>query len=241
MSADADHHQIFGINRTMTVDGVIRLLRLARSRSARRFSCVSSSASISGVRRRIHTGLPRHSTVIIEPTASLLTSASTGAPAARAVGRGQAGNERHGRCGGSHQANTGNGDEKSAAILVRIGHVLHLRAIRYGARVHQRPRRSSRSLRFGRHTRRGAASSQRADSSNGRPSNTGISRTPSIHPMAASSALQAFGSDGPQQTTRPSTPLPSSQPQTTPSAPCATECPSFLPHRNTQHGIFRLG
>src|SRR5690606_7352482 len=41
-------------------------------------------AIISGVRRRIQTGLPRHSTVIISPGASLLTSASTGAPAARA-------------------------------------------------------------------------------------------------------------------------------------------------------------
>src|SRR5690606_14417580 len=39
---------------------------------------------ISGVRRRIHTGLPRHSTVIISPGASLLTSASTAAPAALA-------------------------------------------------------------------------------------------------------------------------------------------------------------
>src|SRR5690606_22298842 len=47
-------------------------------------SVLSSDASISGVRRRIHTGLPRHSTVIISPGASLLTSASTGAPAALA-------------------------------------------------------------------------------------------------------------------------------------------------------------
>ncbi|OPZ04091.1 MAG: hypothetical protein BWZ09_02025 [Alphaproteobacteria bacterium ADurb.BinA305] len=45
-------------------------------------SVLSSEASISGVRRRIHTGLPRHSTVIISPGFSLLTSASTGAPAA---------------------------------------------------------------------------------------------------------------------------------------------------------------
>src|SRR5574338_249099 len=47
-------------------------------------SVIFKDASISGVRRRIQTGLPRHSTVIISPGASLPISASTGAPAALA-------------------------------------------------------------------------------------------------------------------------------------------------------------
>src|SRR5574337_1246722 len=47
-------------------------------------SVVFKDASISGVRRRIQTGLPRHSTVIISPGPNLLISASTGAPAALA-------------------------------------------------------------------------------------------------------------------------------------------------------------
>ena len=36
--------------------------------------------NISGVRRIIHTGLPRHSTIMRAPTSSLEISASTGAP-----------------------------------------------------------------------------------------------------------------------------------------------------------------
>jgi hypothetical protein len=49
---------------------------------------VDSDFSISGVRRRIHTGLPRHSTVSSWPGSILLISTSTGAPAAlaRALG-----------------------------------------------------------------------------------------------------------------------------------------------------------
>ena len=44
----------------------------------------SSAASISGVRRKIHTGLPRHSTVAMAPGARSLMSTSTLAPCALA-------------------------------------------------------------------------------------------------------------------------------------------------------------
>jgi hypothetical protein len=50
-------------------------------------SCGSSffrAATCSGVRRTIHTGLPRHSTVIFSPGCRALMSASTAAPAALA-------------------------------------------------------------------------------------------------------------------------------------------------------------
>jgi len=40
------------------------------------------AASITAVRRKIHTGFPRHSTICRAPGASSLMSASTGAPAA---------------------------------------------------------------------------------------------------------------------------------------------------------------
>jgi hypothetical protein len=46
------------------------------------------ASSISFVRRMIHTGLPRHSTICSSPGASLEMSASTGAPAALARSEG---------------------------------------------------------------------------------------------------------------------------------------------------------
>src|SRR5690554_8132689 len=56
--------------------------------SAKRSSIVSRLFSISGVRRIIHTGLPRHSTVICCPNSNLEISARAGAPAARALALG---------------------------------------------------------------------------------------------------------------------------------------------------------
>src|SRR5690606_7579126 len=56
--------------------------------SASSLSCFLRSASCVSVRCMIHTGLPRHSTVIISPGAILETSTSTGAPAARAFSDG---------------------------------------------------------------------------------------------------------------------------------------------------------
>src|SRR5690554_1991981 len=56
--------------------------------SAKRSSIVSKLFSISGVRRIIHTGLPRHSTVICCPNSNLEISARAGAPAARALALG---------------------------------------------------------------------------------------------------------------------------------------------------------
>jgi hypothetical protein len=56
--------------------------------SASRLSTFGSSASCSGVRLTIHTGLPRHSTVIFSPAFSALMSTSTAAPAARARSEG---------------------------------------------------------------------------------------------------------------------------------------------------------
>ena len=52
--------------------------------SASSGSILASAASCSGVRRTIHTGLPRHSTVIFSPGRRPLMSACTGAPAALA-------------------------------------------------------------------------------------------------------------------------------------------------------------
>src|SRR4026207_1961580 len=52
--------------------------------SATSASILGRLASISGVRCTIHTGLPRHSIVIIMPGSTLEMSTSTGAPAARA-------------------------------------------------------------------------------------------------------------------------------------------------------------
>lgn len=57
-------------------------LREAGSASAA--SCWGRAASISGVRRMIHTGLPRHSTVFTPPGCRSLMSTSTPAPMARA-------------------------------------------------------------------------------------------------------------------------------------------------------------
>src|SRR5690606_17902211 len=51
-------------------------------------SRVFRPASCASVRCMIHTGLPRHSTVSISPSAILETSTSTGAPAARAFSDG---------------------------------------------------------------------------------------------------------------------------------------------------------
>ncbi|MNC86515.1 hypothetical protein D3C83_21850 [compost metagenome] len=61
---------------------------LADAGSATLASSAFTAASISFVRRTIHTGLPRHSTTIFSPGSSLLTSASTGAPAALARSEG---------------------------------------------------------------------------------------------------------------------------------------------------------
>ncbi len=52
------------------------------SGSANSLSCLGNAAIISGVRCRIQTGLPRHSTVIFSPGFRPEMSASTGAPAA---------------------------------------------------------------------------------------------------------------------------------------------------------------
>jgi hypothetical protein len=52
--------------------------------SAIESSSLGSVSSICGVRLMIHTGLPRHSTVIIWPGSRLPISTSTGAPAALA-------------------------------------------------------------------------------------------------------------------------------------------------------------
>src|SRR5690606_14673730 len=51
-------------------------------------SSLGSSATCSGERLRIQTGLPRHSTVIFSPTCSAPMSTSTGAPAALAFSEG---------------------------------------------------------------------------------------------------------------------------------------------------------
>src|ERR1700712_1964317 len=64
--------------------GVVEKLGRSDLGSARLASFLASSASCSGVRRRIQTGLPRHSTVIFSPAFKPLMSASTAAPAARA-------------------------------------------------------------------------------------------------------------------------------------------------------------
>src|SRR5690606_18391504 len=56
--------------------------------SARSPVWVFRPASWASVRCMIQTGLPRHSTVIIWPGAILVTSTSTGAPAARALADG---------------------------------------------------------------------------------------------------------------------------------------------------------
>ena len=60
----------------------------AESGSASCGSMLLSAATCSGVRLRIHTGLPRHSTVIISPGLRALMSASTAAPAAFARSEG---------------------------------------------------------------------------------------------------------------------------------------------------------
>ncbi len=56
----------------------------AEAGSASSASWPCRAASISGVRRTTHTGLPRHSTVFTPPGGMSDTSTSTGPPAARA-------------------------------------------------------------------------------------------------------------------------------------------------------------
>src|SRR5690606_29347684 len=56
--------------------------------SASSASCLDSASTSAFVRRTIQTGLPRHSTVIIWPSARPEMSASTGAPAALAFSEG---------------------------------------------------------------------------------------------------------------------------------------------------------
>ena len=86
------HDQVLGLDRAVLVARVGRRelvgLRSDFGIGDQRIVSLGSSAICSGVRRMIHTGLPRHSTVIFSPGLSPLMSTSTGAPAARARSEG---------------------------------------------------------------------------------------------------------------------------------------------------------
>jgi hypothetical protein len=88
MGADADRNQIFWLDGAGRVLAVLGLLGYLRVRVDNRGSLDGRASSISGVRFTIQMGLPRHFTRSKAPGSSFEMSASTGAPAARALALG---------------------------------------------------------------------------------------------------------------------------------------------------------
>ena len=120
VGADALDDEELGLDRALRalhVVGLLGGLRLRIGQERRRSARAASS--ISGVRRRTQTGLPRHSTVICWPGSSLQMSTSTGAPAAsaRALGN-QLSRNGAATPPASGGARGGGGDEQQAALLL---------------------------------------------------------------------------------------------------------------------------
>ena len=115
-----------GLGRAMLVLGVLRLLGRLRPRIGEPRCTAFSDSIISLVRRRIQTGLPRHSITASSPGAMREMSASTGAPAALgALRRPHARDERD--CGGHARgpANDRRGDHQIAPRLVHFWFFIH--------------------------------------------------------------------------------------------------------------------